>query len=142
MTRVYGRNLELAETLSWIKHGRYTTTWTSTRWYVTEEGVKAYKSILKLKSKNKIGKCPKMKYDDLTDGDYNDELNRMSIYKLLVKGYDSSKDEVGWIMTHDLEQVLEVMADVFRGKVKYEEHVWRHGPKQKIAGGILRLFRL
>lgn len=142
MTRVYGRNLDLAQTLLWIKHGRTTSTWTRTRWYVTEEGVKSYKALLRYTSKSKIGKCPKMKYDDLTDEEYTEQMDTMKIHKLLVKGYDNDKHEVRYMMTHDLDQVMEVMSDVFRGRVKFKEHLWENGPRQKISVGILRLFKL
>ncbi len=140
---VYGRNLDLAQTLTWIKHGRTTDTWTRTRWYVTEEGMKAYKTVLKCTGKNKIGKCPEQeKITDIDEEEFEYQLSKLQRYDLLVRGWDNSKGKMGYMMTHDLEQLLEVMADVFRGKVKSKEYLWEDGTRQKFFGAVGKLFRL
>ncbi len=139
---VYGRNLDLAQTLTWIKHGRTTDTWTRTRWYVTEEGMKAYKTVLKCTGKEKIGKCPRMKITDIDDEEFSFQLSKLQRYDLVVRGWDNSKEKMGYMMTHDLEQLLEVMADVFRGRVQTKEYLWEDGNRQKVFGAVGKLFRL
>ena len=83
-----------------------------------------------------------MKTTDINDEEFGFQLSKLQRYDLVVRGWDNSKEKMGYMMTHDLEQLLEVMADVFRGRVQTKEYLWEDGNRQKVFGAVGKLFRL